>query len=73
MDADPLGLRDVGEALLETIERNADALKAAGWTAPMDCPSEIVVDLLNLLDEAKAAMSQAARDVLAERRRQVEA
>lgn len=73
VDADPLGLRDVGEALLETIERNADALKAAGWTAPMDCPSEIVVDLLNLLDEAKAAMSQAARDVLAERRRQVEA
>lgn len=52
VDADPLGLRDVGEALMETIERNADALKAVGWLGPMDCPSEIVVDLLNLLEEA---------------------
>ncbi|WP_448869368.1 hypothetical protein, partial [Delftia acidovorans] len=52
VDADPLGLRDLGEALMETIERNADALKAVGWLGPMDCPSEIVVDLLNLLDEA---------------------
>ena len=52
VDADPQGLRDVGEALMETIERNADALKAVGWLGPMDCPSEIVVDLLNLLDEA---------------------
>ena len=62
VDADPLGLRDVGEALMKTIERNADALKAAGWTAPMDCPSEIVVDLLNLLDEAKAAPAVDASD-----------
>ncbi len=54
VDADPLGLRDVGEALMETIERNADALKAVGWLGPMDCPSEIVVDLLNLLEEANA-------------------
>ncbi|WP_227472664.1 hypothetical protein [Delftia acidovorans] len=52
VDADPLGLRDVGEALMETIDRNADALKAVGWLGPMDCPSEIVVDLINLLDEA---------------------
>ncbi|EZP56355.1 hypothetical protein [Delftia sp. RIT313] len=54
VDSDPQGLRDVGEALMETIERNADALKAVGWLGPMDCPSEIVVDLLNLLDEANA-------------------
>jgi hypothetical protein len=54
VDGDPQGLRDVGEALMETIERNADALKAVGWLGPMDCPSEIVVDLLNLLDEANA-------------------
>lgn len=52
VDADPLGPRDVGEALMETIERNADALKAVGWLGPIDCPSEIVVDLLNLLEEA---------------------
>lgn len=51
---------------MRAIERNADALKAAGWTAPMDCPSEIVVDLLNLLDEAKASPAivwPKARDV----------
>lgn len=52
VDADPLGLRDVGEAFMQAIERNSDALKAVGWTGPMDCPSEIVVDLLNLLEEA---------------------
>ncbi|MEQ6307400.1 hypothetical protein ABN448_09320 [Delftia acidovorans] len=48
VDADPLGLRDVGEAFMQAIERNSDALKAVGWLGPMDCPSEIVVDLLNI-------------------------
>ncbi|MFG0602439.1 hypothetical protein ACF8PL_18840 [Delftia sp. WSY_4] len=52
VDADPLGLRDVGEAFMQAIERNSDALKAVGWPGPMDCPSEIVADLLNLLEEA---------------------
>jgi|GEM_PF-1011929 len=52
VDADPLGLRDVGEAFMQAIERNSDALKAVGWLGPMDCPSEIVVDLLNMLEEA---------------------
>ncbi|MBL8355687.1 MAG: hypothetical protein JNM01_12735 [Delftia acidovorans] len=52
VDADPLGLRDVGEAFMQAIERNSDALKAVGWLGPMDCPSEIVGDLLNLLEEA---------------------
>lgn len=37
---------------MQAIERNSDALKAVGWLGPMDCPSEIVGDLLNLLEEA---------------------
>lgn len=55
VDPDPLNLRAVGEALVKTIAENAAALEAAGWNGPMDCPSEVVVDLLNLLDEAKGA------------------
>lgn len=63
--ADPENCRAVGEELLKSIHDNFKALKAAGWDGPVDSPVEVVTDLLNLLDEAKAAAPQAqaeARD-----------
>jgi hypothetical protein len=45
----------VGRALMEAIHDNREHPALAGWM-PMDSPVEIVVDLLNELDEAKAAL-----------------
>ena len=60
--ADPENCRAVGEELLKSIHDNFNALKAAGWDGPVDSPVEVVTDLLNLLDEAKAASPQAQAD-----------
>lgn len=45
-------LAQIAEALMETTARNCP-----GWS-PMDCPSEIVVDLVNERDELKAELAQ---------------
>ena len=58
--ADPENCRAVGEELLKVIHDNFAALKAIGWDGPVDSPVEVVADLLNLLDEAKAAAPQQA-------------
>ena len=50
----------VGEALMEAIELNGGHSAMKGW-APTDCPSEIVADLLNLLDEASEREAAAGR------------
>ncbi len=55
-------MQAVGEALMETIEANYASLRAVGWERPSDSPAEIVVDLLNLLDEAKAASPAQAQE-----------
>lgn len=46
-------LAAVGQALLMTISSNSGHAFLKNWQ-PADCPSEIVCDLLNALDEAKA-------------------
>jgi hypothetical protein len=72
-------LYEAGEALVKAIEDNREHPALKNW-APTQCPSEVVVDLLNVIDEAQfremplpelLAFSQAAQDVLAERARQV--
>lgn len=55
-DEDGEGLAAVGQALLDTLKMNADHPGLNGWS-PIDCPSEVVVDLLNQLDEARAALA----------------
>jgi hypothetical protein len=47
-------MAEVGRALMKAIEANAPD----GWH-PADCPSEIVGDLRNMLDEANAALAAA--------------
>lgn len=55
-------MQAVGEALMEAVKDNYASLQAAGWR-PSDSPAEIVVDLLNLLDQANAAApAQAHKD-----------
>lgn len=51
-------LYEVGEALIKAIENNLNHPALKGWS-PTDCPSEIVCDLLNYIDELPA--SDAAR------------
>ena len=51
-------MQAVGESLMEAIKDNYAALQTAGWHRPLDGPAEIVADLLNLIDEAKAAQAQ---------------
>lgn len=65
--ADPENCRAVGEELLKVIHDNFAALKAIGWDGPVDSPVEVVADLLNLLDEAKAAAPQQADAVYVDR------
>lgn len=45
-------MEEVGRRLIDALHANRDCLK--GWY-PADCPTEIVVDLINARDEALAA------------------
>ncbi len=45
-------MANVGRSLLERIADNAACPPLKGWH-PADCPTEVVTDLLNMLDEAK--------------------
>jgi hypothetical protein len=47
-------MANVGRALMTAIADNASSPPLKGWH-PADCPSEIVVDLLNMLDDATRA------------------
>lgn len=52
MGRDPAGMEAVGNALMDAIEKDyASHPFMKGWH-PADCPTEIVGDLLNALDEA---------------------
>lgn len=65
-------MANVGRALMTAIADNAGSPPLKGWH-PADCPSEIVSDLLNLLDDATRAAPPATdreavdRDELAKR------
>jgi len=65
-------MANVGRALMKAIADNAGSPPLKGWH-PADCPSEIVSDLLNLLDDATRAAPPATdreavdRDELAKR------
>jgi hypothetical protein len=51
---DDQDMADVGRALMETINSNSRHGELKGW-APTNCPSEVVTDLLNRIDELKGA------------------
>ena len=54
-----IDMANVGEALMEAL-RDASGHEFMKTWAPADCPTEIVFDLLNALDEARAALTPSA-------------
>lgn len=48
-------MEEVGRRLMDTIQSCGESLR--GW-APADCPTEIVVDLINERDEVEAALRE---------------
>jgi len=57
-ERDPEDMQAVGNSLMDAIEKDfADHPFMKGWH-PADCPTEIVGDLLNALDEAKGQLAQ---------------
>ncbi len=53
-------MASVGRALMDTIDANIDQKPLKGW-APAQCPSEIVGDLLNMIDERDAEIERLRR------------
>lgn len=53
---DDADMAAVGRALIDTLNSNAGHSVLKGW-APAQCPSEIVVDLLNRIDEMAIAQA----------------
>lgn len=56
---DDADMAAVGRALMETIDANIGEPPLKGW-APAQCPSEIVGDLLNMIDEAYEGAAKVA-------------
>jgi len=50
-------MANVGRALMEALRDHAGSPHLKGW-APADCPSEIVGDMLNMLDERDATLAE---------------
>lgn len=60
-DADDM--EEVGRRLMDTLHDNRECLR--GWS-PNDCPTEIVVDLINARDEAETVATEARAEAIAE-------